>query len=220
VDRIYIAERLGRDPLEVIFTVNGVEPESVHAMAPRPPQSILFVGGWLDIKGRCLIPQIWNIVAERFPNARLTLVGTGIDRDSILPSFKATVVDRVDVIPRLTEPTGMRQQYEQHQILLMPSLSEGSSLSLLEAMAHGLTVVASTGGGNPDLIEDGVTGLLFDPFDVPQACVRLSRALSDADEARLLGMNARKATANFSWDASVARLRPALVEAAAHRLND
>jgi glycosyltransferase involved in cell wall biosynthesis len=114
----------------------------------------------------------------------------------------------------------MRRQYEEHEIILIPSLSEGSSLSLLEAMAHGLTIVASTGGGNPDLIEDGVTGLLFDPFDVRQACAQLSRALSDADEARELGMNATLATSNFSWNASVARLRPALVAATASRRDD
>lgn len=220
VDRIYIAEQLGRDPLEVTFTVNGVDLASLPAPESKTVQSILFVGGWLDIKGKRLVPPIWNFVAERFPDARLTLVGTGVDGEKITPSFDARFVDRVCVIPRVTNPAGMRQQYEEHEILLMPSLSEGSSLSLLEAMAHGLTIVASTGGGNPDLIEDGVTGLLFDPFDLEQACAQLSRALSEPDEARVLGMNAARAAGNFSWAASVARLRPALLAAAASPSHD
>jgi glycosyltransferase involved in cell wall biosynthesis len=51
-------------------------------------------------------------------------------------------------------------------IFVLPSLNEGISNTILEAMSTGIPVVATAVGGNPELVEDGVTGRLFEPGDV------------------------------------------------------
>ena len=57
-------------------------------------------------------------------------------------------------------------------VFVLPSLNEGISNTILEAMATGLPVVAGRVGGNPELVADGVTGRLYDPADPPASSRR------------------------------------------------
>ncbi len=77
-------------------------------------------------------------------------------------------------------------------LLVLSSLSEGVSLTLLEGMARGLPVVATRVGGNPEVVEEGVTGLLVPPRDPPALANAMLRLWSDADLARRLGAAGRR----------------------------
>jgi len=78
-------------------------------------------------------------------------------------------------------------------IFVLPSLKEGLSNSLLEAMAVGLPVVATAVGGAPDLIEDGVNGYLLPPDPAPeQVAETLAALLRAPDRAREMGRRARQ----------------------------
>ena len=78
------------------------------------------------------------------------------------------------------------------QIFLLPSRSEGMSNALLEAMATGLACVASQTGGNIDLLEHGITGLLSPPGDAAALADTLSALLDDVSLRRRLGAAARE----------------------------
>jgi len=78
---------------------------------------------------------------------------------------------------------------------------ENASMSVLEAMAHGKPIVASRIGGLPEQVENGVTGLLFEPGNIKQLSDAITAMASDADSRRALGYAARqRAESRFSLD--------------------
>jgi glycosyltransferase involved in cell wall biosynthesis len=86
-------------------------------------------------------------------------------------------------------------------VFVLPSRSEGMSNTLLEAMAAGLPIVASRVGGNPEIIEDECSGLLFRAGDVSQLIARLKALVQNPALRQKLGRAARKrAESKFSLE--------------------
>jgi glycosyltransferase involved in cell wall biosynthesis len=74
-------------------------------------------------------------------------------------------------------------------------------LTVLEGMACGLPVVASTVGGNPEIVSDGVTGFLVPPGDVHALATRLNDLLADSALRQRMGSEARRIVVeSHSWD--------------------
>ena len=69
-------------------------------------------------------------------------------------------------------------------VSVLPSLIEGLSQTILESMALGVPVVASRWGGNPEIVEEGVSGLLFEPLDPRDLAEKVNRIISDRELAQ------------------------------------
>jgi glycosyltransferase involved in cell wall biosynthesis len=181
VDRSYIADQLRVPRQRITRLVNGTDPSDfIETTTSRGGGAVLWIGGWLDVKGRRLLPSVWRGVRERVPSARLTLVGTGTASNEVLEDFDSADRPSIKVIPRLTQPKEMREQYANHDVFLLTSLSEGSPLALLEALAAGLPIVATRVGGVPDIVVDGVHGLLFDPANLASGIDSVCRIIENA----------------------------------------
>jgi len=105
-------------------------------------------------------------------------------------------------------------------VSVLPSLSEGTSNTLLESMAAGTPVVATNVGGNPEVIEHGVSGLLVPPRDPSALAAAAASLLEDQALASRLGRaGMRRVSDLFSIEASVHQtehLYQHLVEAKGH----
>ena len=77
--------------------------------------------------------------------------------------------------------------YRSLDLFVTPSLNEGMPLTVLEAMANGVPVIASRVGAIPELLQGGAAGVLVDPGDVPGLVEGLRRMLSDDDFRRDIG---------------------------------
>ncbi len=98
-------------------------------------------------------------------------------------------------------------------VLVLSSLSEGSPNVVLEGMAAGVPVVAVRVGGVPEVVEDGVSGLLVDPGDAPGLSNAVLGLLNDADRAREMGKKGRAiAVENYDINRAVARYEDVLHE--------
>jgi glycosyltransferase involved in cell wall biosynthesis len=87
---------------------------------------------------------------------------------------------------------------------VLPSLSEGLSNTLLESMAAGVPVVATCVGGNPEVIEDGVSGLLVPPRNAGALAAAMNRLLRDSGLASAIREAARRRIGElFSMHASI-----------------
>ncbi|MEJ7810661.1 MAG: glycosyltransferase family 4 protein [Gemmatimonadaceae bacterium] len=211
-DRAEILGRLRRRAEDVTRLTNGTR-RSDHTSGHRSLDGhrILFVGGWLDIKGRRTLPIIWREMRKVSPHATLTLLGTGVEADRILPEFAPADRASVTVIPRLEQQDKVTALYDSHDAFVMPSLSEGCPLALLDAMAAGIPIVAARVGGIPDVVRHEANGLLFDALLPSDGAEALRRILTDSPLAARLAAAAREDARLLTWRATARSLEVAVL---------
>jgi glycosyltransferase involved in cell wall biosynthesis len=148
-----------------------------------------------------LLLEAFSIVAAGRCDLRLFLVGGGPEE----PALRALAVKLgiVEYCVFHASSSDVASCLSAMDIFVLPSLTEGLSNSLMEAMACGCCAIASDVGGNPELVTDGVTGLLFPSNDRQALVERLSAALSNADLRRTLAAAAaERMRAEFSLQQS------------------
>jgi glycosyltransferase involved in cell wall biosynthesis len=138
-------------------------------------------------------------VAASDPRGRFVLIGDGPARAGLESMAAALgIADTVRFVGARTDAATLLPGLD---LLVQPSLWEGFGLSALEGMAAGLPVVASRVGGVPEVVRDGVDGLLVPPGDVPRLAAAMADLLADADRAAALGRAAReRALSQFPVD--------------------
>jgi len=142
------------------------------------------------------------ILAGRFPDVRFLVAGDGESRKEL-----EEYACRLELGQRVVF-TGFRSDVpellSEAAVSVLPSLSEGLSNSLLESMAAGVPVVATRVGGNPEVIEDGVTGLLVPLRDSAALAGAVGRVLEDKDLAAAFAQaGIRRVAELFSMERSV-----------------
>lgn len=144
----------------------------------------------VPIKAHELFLEAAAQVAHRVPRSRFLLVGDGERRAEL-----EALVGRLGLEDRVCF-LGWRRDldrvYADLDLVALTSRNEGSPVSLIEAMAAGRAVVATRVGGVPDLVEDGVTGLLVPPEDSTAMAEAMSALLGDPERRRALGEAGRK----------------------------
>ncbi|HET6379808.1 MAG TPA: glycosyltransferase family 4 protein [candidate division Zixibacteria bacterium] len=159
-------------------------------------------------KGHRHLIEAWPSVVERAPGTWLVIVGDGSLEGELrarAAALPAPARDRVRFAGRHDDISALTAELD---VAVLPSLREAQGISLLEAMARRVPVVASAVGGIPEVVTDGVDGLLVPPSDpaaLADAIVRL--ALSPALRARIGEAGYRTVAERFSIDAQVRRIQ-------------
>jgi glycosyltransferase involved in cell wall biosynthesis len=208
---VLLQERL--PPHKVIVIHNGVaipsdpSPESEVSRRLGFGEDVLTVGvvaNLIRYKGHDVYLRAWALVIDQVPHARTLLIGEGPMRAEIersvaeldLGSSVLLLGSRSDV-PRLLAAV---------DLVVHPSLQEGFSNAILEAMAAGKAVVATAVGGNSEAVVDGVTGSLVPAGDAEALAAAVIRLLEDPTERSRLGSAGRsRVLEQFSVDAVVQR---------------
>ena len=132
------------------------------------------------IKGMDLVVPAFAEVLKRFPEVRLLVVGDGSLRATMeQQAVELGCADRITWVGRQPQEE-LAQWYGRMDIVLMPSRSEGFGLTAIEAMANGCVMVASNVGGLPEVVRDGVYGLLHRSEDVKDMAEKICMLLDDA----------------------------------------
>jgi glycosyltransferase involved in cell wall biosynthesis len=146
---------------------------------------VLAVGSLYEVKGHRYLIDATPAVLQACPSTVVLIAGRG-DRDASLreQARRLGVEGRVRFLGLRTDVPVLLQMAD---VFVQPSLSEGLSIAILEAMAAARPVVTTRVGGNPELVVDGVTGILVEPADAAGLTVALTRMLTDPAGARRLG---------------------------------
>jgi len=131
-------------------------------------------------------------ILRRCPKAQYGIVGDGNDRAALEQlAAKLGIAGRVEFRGELSREALCRA-YQEADVFVLPSQTEGFGVVFLEAMYSGLPVVAARAGGAPNVIEDGVTGILVAPGEEKQLVSAVSGLLLVPEERLKLGAAGRK----------------------------
>lgn len=170
----------GFDPQRVVVLPNAVDIPD-RGSEPEHGRYAVFSGRMCPEKG---VDTLLG-AAALMPDLPVRLLGGG----ETLAEHQRSAPSNAVFLGQVSSDA-VQSEYRQARFLVVPSRwFEGCPLVILEAMAHGLPVIASRIGGLPELVEDGITGLLFEPGDDqelaarmltlwqdPQMCARMGRA--------------------------------------------
>lgn len=141
------------------------------------------------------------------PDLRLTIVGDGPDRPALEAQAERLGVNGLVHFVGYQSQEAVANILELADMLTLPSLAEGVPVVLMEAMASRLPVIASRVAGVPELVEDGVSGLLAPPGDVEALVYALEGLLGDVERCIRMGWAGRaKVEADFAVEIEAHRM--------------
>lgn len=164
--------------------------ESLQPLLPRGPSRVIgFIGRLEPQKDPATALRAFAQVRTAMPDVRLRIVGDGSLRDPLRAEARRLGLEEaVEFVGATREVAGALAGLD---LLLLSSTREGCANAILEAMAAGVPVVATAVGGTPELIEQGVTGLLASPRDPQALAERLIELLTNPAKAEAIRAAAR-----------------------------
>lgn len=175
--------------------VTAAPPVNVHAAFWLPHQAPVVgnVAALVPHKGQRHLVEAAHLVVRDVPDARFVILGEGDLREHLERQVREYHLEKHVLLPGFrTDVLGCIKGFD---LFVMSSVTEGLGTSLLDAMACSKATIATATGGIPEVVEDGVTGVLVPPRDRQAMAAAIVRLLSDDGLRRRMG------------DAGLARVR-------------
>lgn len=185
-----LVRELGIEPAAEFPAFMDLEPFLGPPLPLPDPPSLLYVGVLERYKNVDGLAHAWRSAAPRLQGLSLTIVGDGSLR-SVVESLVADLPGQVTWKRNLTAAE-VAAELDAATALLLPSRSEGLGRIVVEALARGRPVVASSAGGIPDLVRDGLNGVLFAPGDDVALAAAMVRVVREPALAERLAAAARE----------------------------
>lgn len=195
---------------KLIILPNGV---NIEDFRPHPrnynskmKKNLIFVGTLRPIKGVRYLIEAFKIISNKRHDVQLNIVGDGEERD---------ILERLTVSYGLAESVNfiggvssnkIPEYLADADIFVLPSLSEGMPLVILEAMASGLPIIATGVGGLPDILQNGDNGFLVQPRSPGLIAEKILYLLENENVMREIAENNVTKVQQFSWRSVVERL--------------
>jgi glycosyltransferase involved in cell wall biosynthesis len=157
----------------------------------RQPCALLFLGRLGQRKGVYDLLQAVSLLVSRYPNLKVWLGGDG-ELDIVRDRAASLGIGGYVQVLGWVKGADKTRLLDEASVYVLPSYNEGLPMSVLEAMAHGLPVVATPVGGIPEALRDGEEGFLVAPGDIEGLADRLDRLLANPDLRARMGEAARQ----------------------------
>lgn len=186
----------------------GIDPSWFDVKrTPSEKPELIFWGRMEDEKG---VPELLTalaIVAKKFPDIKLTLIGEG----HRLEEYKQRV-RKLGLIPKVVMP-GWRSMQEIQKLsatahaAVLPSRIESFGIAVAEALGAEIPVIATNAGALPEIVDNEITGTLVAVGDPEALADAICRVLENAEKFRLMAKRGRDiAREKFSWDVAARQL--------------
>lgn len=209
-DETFLSERMGLPQSKITRIFPAADRHFADAARGRVYgrcERLLFAATWRKNKGiEDLVPAFVTL-AERHPELKLKVLGAGVSAETVRAAFPAHLRARVSCVASHSD-SETANRFAESDLFILPSLFEGTPLTLMEAMASGLPIVTTATCGMKDVIRDGENGLSV-PIRSPQQIVATVERLLDDESLRArLGRAARaEAQDVYTWERVAAPVR-------------
>jgi glycosyltransferase involved in cell wall biosynthesis len=167
---------------------------------------ILFVGTLHPVKGLRYLVCAMETIHENYPDVRLFLVGDGPERNELEHLVNSlNLMSCIKFVGRINN-YNIPEYMVASDIFVLPSLSEGLPVVILEAMAGGLPIIASKVGGIPEIVIDGENGLLCEPKKSEQLAEYISCLMDSWELREKFSLNNKERIKYYNWENITAQL--------------
>jgi glycosyltransferase involved in cell wall biosynthesis len=207
-----VARQLGVSSDRSVFIPNAVDSNkfstdvargSVRACYDIPADQLLILcpRRLVPKNGIEFLIESLHLIRHQLDKISVLIVGEGSEREKLEARVRELGLQKSVIFCGSQSNDELPAFYADADIVAIPSLMEATSIAGLEAMACARAVVATRVGGLPEIIEDGVTGLLVPPQDPKALAVAITRLLETPELRKQLGMAARaRVEREFTWD--------------------
>ena len=177
-------------PIDIEEINKHFEGREDYPPGPQKEVTIGIVARLSEEKRHTDLLEAFSILSKRYPGINLLIVGDGPLRNQL--AARARRLEISDKVCFVGFQKDVQWYLRAMDIFVLPSRTEGMPISIMEAMICGLPVVASRVGGIPEIVDDHVTGLLFDSGKAGQLSNALSQLIEDPEKRKAFGESARK----------------------------
>jgi glycosyltransferase involved in cell wall biosynthesis len=162
------------------------------------------------VKQLKLFVELCNImIGKGMSDFKIILIGKGDTWGSVKELIKTKKLNRFFELPGYVDD--LTNWYSQFDIFILPSKSEDLSVSLIEASSYGIPSVAFKVGGNSEVIDDGITGYLVEPYNIKEMASKLCYLYKNLDVLENMGLKAKQRSENeFSQEKRLLNLESLL----------
>ncbi|MFA6047654.1 MAG: glycosyltransferase family 4 protein [Parcubacteria group bacterium] len=152
-------------------------------------------------KGFDYVIDAFNKIHEKYPEARLVIAGgEGNAEEELKNQTKELKLEnKITFTGFVTPNTQFLKYYNAADVFVLPSLNEGMSNNMLEAMASGLPIIMTPTGGAEELIKDGVNGCIVRFKDSADIAEKLEKLINNPELCKKMGIESRKIAEKMSW---------------------
>jgi glycosyltransferase involved in cell wall biosynthesis len=197
-----LINQIGLSPEKVILIPIGVDEIFQPSPKPKsgPVQKFIFCGSLEPIKGIFDTIEALAIIWQRgYQDWQLKVAGWGDDFKIRQFAYSHGIGENIRFLGIL-DRTNLAAEFVQADVAIMPSHTETFGLSIAEAQACSLPVVSYRTGAIPEVVVDGMTGLLVDLFDCTQLADAIIQMINDPEAAYAMGIKGQEfIRENFSW---------------------
>lgn len=161
---------------------------------------LIFVGRFAPVKGLPFLIAAVSMIKNEIPNIKLLLIGYGDEQDNLKESVKKLNLENNIVFLGPIENTEIPAYLSASDVFVLPSLSEGLPLVILEAMAAGLPIIATKITGMPEIIQEGKNGFLVEPANPNDLADRIIYLCNNSLVRKYISENNKAKSEHFGWE--------------------
>lgn len=184
----------------VVVIPNGIDLKKNIVNVPKDPKKIVCVGRLYPVKGQDILIEAMPHVLKEFPDVKLHLIGDGPEKEKCKSQITNHKLERNIILRGNLPHDEIPGEIASAAVFVGPSRKEGQGIAFVEAQAASTAAIGTAVGGIPEVIEDGVSGLLVQPEN-PEALARaILKLLRDPLYAKQLAETAKKRVLRYDWD--------------------